>query len=66
MNSLFEVPKDIANAIQSVENESILNLLTKLKDTGESFNKMGGHFFSSIIADQMNEICDKLWSHYGV
>ena len=66
MNSLFEVPKDMADVIQSIENESVLNLLTKLKDKGEMFNKMGGHLFSSFIADQMNEICDELWSKYGV
>ena len=44
---------------------TVLQLLTHLKEQGDIFNRMGGSFYSSIIADEMNKTNDQIRS-YGV
>ena len=44
---------------------TVLQLLTRLREQGDTFNRMGGSLYSSVIADEMNETYDQIRS-YGV
>jgi hypothetical protein len=46
--------------------KEIYDLLIKLQNLSEAFNKMGGYLYSSICADEMTVILDKLRDKYNV
>ena len=46
--------------------KEIYDLLIKIRDLSEAFNNMGGYLYSSICADEINEIINTLKNKYDV
>ena len=60
-----KVNKTASRINKKARDKQIYNLLVDLRDLSDAFNKMGGYLYSSICADEINEILAKL-KKYGV
>ena len=67
----ISLKRDVWNSVKGYvkpadRRKEIYDNLIKLKNLSEAFNNMGGYLYSSICADEMNEIIHTLQNKYEV
>lgn len=50
----------------NIHNKTVLEKLVELKRLGEAFNQMVGGLYSSICADEINQIINDLKDHHSI